>query len=751
MRRGEPALARITSKITSIEQSKSVSELAVNLGSSEDEVPLELSEKIEIPAPEPSTAPKRISEPPAAFSPTSSYDEESQTQTMEEPQNFGWVRAFTIISILIWLTLVSLLCFSVLDISNNASSYSALQWAGIIGMVLGPILLIWVTAYSLNQLARLSAQAHKLADTANSLTQPDQTVIRKSKTLSGAISAQVDQVNEKLSAALGRLATMEDVLNVQTASLAQSNIDATQTTDYISTNLRTQNAALDKISGTFDERMLALSQMITGHTDKLAKATQLAEQKIKEARISVEGATSKINSASDIVRANTVQAASTLSASHADISSLGDIIRERSTELDHVYKKHANDLTAMIEHLRDEQQNLGAVLEERLTKMRDLSLSAQASAESLIDASAAGKDTVEALAKSATLADTAVKARFAEMKDMVRYSNEHAQTISDKAAQRVKDSLELTRKEIGRIEDDMADLQNRISSANLQSLELVPEVEEPRNAPKGKRTRLKIKPVRESIHLTPMPESHTTEEDNINIPEPKIDLDITEENVSKSEVLDIYTDPEIEPETEIYQAEISPPEETLPHTVDDNEAVFRTTLGDHELGKKQGFSLRGLFSGRREERPDASLSIANETPPDPIQMPTPLDDNAMPTSLPEQGNDADILQALGKLGLAPNAVVDDGCIIEAANIRSSSGHEAMSRIVAQRLNSPIMHLSKAMSLDAQLSQNAIRFAGKFDQTIEALSGNREAIRTRLEDEHGRAYLLCDAALNYGRV
>ena len=739
MGQGEPTLARITSKITSIEQTKGVSEIAAELNDLDVTDAIDLTERVEKPAPRPM--------------PTESRPRDHRPRNMPTPQNFGWVRAFAIIAVLIWLVLASILCFSVLGISKNYGGYSALQWAGIIGMLLGPILLIWVTAYSLKQLARLSTQAHMLACVTDNLTQPDETVIRKSKILSAAITKQVDEVDDKLNAALGRLATMEDVLNTQTASLAQSNIDATQTADYISTNLQAQNTALDKISGTFDERMMALSQMITGHTEKLAKATQMAEQKIKEARISVEGATSKINSASDIVRSNTVQAASTLSASHADISSLGNIIKERSVELDNVYKKHANDLTGMIEHLRDEQQNLGAVLEERLTKMRDLSLSAQASAESLIKASAAGKDTVEALAQSATLADTAVKARFAEMKDMVRYSNEHARTISDKAAQRVKDSLELTRKEIGRIEDEMGDLQNRISSANLKSLELVPEAEEasPRETGKRKRTRLKLKPVRESIHLTPMPPTQAAAEENTPT-EPETSPEIIETEISKNDALDLYIEPNIDPHIETKKYEIPAPEIATPHVEpSDTKTVQRMAPRDLELESKQGFSLRSLFGGRNS-KPDASLSIASAAPLQPTQMPTPLADmHTAQTATTSPENGSDILQALGELGLAPNAVVDDGCIIEAANSRVSAGHEAMSRVVAKRLDGPVLHLSKAMSLDANLSQNAIGFAGRFDQTVEALSGNREAIRTCLEDEQGRAYLLCDAALNYGRV
>ncbi len=740
-----PKLAEITSKITSIEQAiTSVKNTDIDTGT-----PLELTN---LAGKETAGSTKNARDARVSAT-TNTREQNNQPKPNHDlahhnnGENFGWIRNVTMIALIFWFCIAAILCFSVMDISNNATNYSGLQWAGIAGLFLGPALMIWVAGYSMKQLARITGHAQELKMAVNSLTQPDQTVIRKSKSMATAIAIQVDDVNDKLNTALGRLATMEDVLNAQTSSLAQSNTDATQTTEKIAVVLQSQTEALDAISGTFDGRMQALSQTISVHTDKLAQATQLAEQKIKEARISVEGATSKINSASDIVRANTLQAASTLSASHADINSLGDVIRERSVELDTVYKKHANDLTAMIEHLRDEQQNLGAVLEERLTKMRDLSLSAQASAESLIEASAAGKDTVEALAQSASLADTAVKARFAEMKDMVRYSNEHAQKISDKAAQRVKDSLELTRMEISRIEHDMSDLQNRIGSVNQKSLELVPDPTPETDLPTAQKkrwTRLKLKPVQDDepvIAFSQKPDGIDNTDSQVEETPSIFDDNIEATTTEPNPTLDTYFEPSHDKNTPDIPVFLNTDTDTG-HI----ETIQRTAPHEGKGRKKPGFTLRNIFGKRGDKNQDDSFSIV--TQPTPIEESTIPHDEAVATSI---ANPDDIIQALGQLGLAPNAVVDDGCIIEAANSRTSMGHEAMSRVVTHRLKGPVEHLVKALTVDPQLSQTAIEFASEFDKSIEAISGNREAIRTRLESELGRSYLLCDAALNHGRV
>lgn len=681
--------------------------------------------------------------------------------------NYSWVKKLTIIAVLLWLLLVAGLLVAVLQIDTNWQTYSALQWTTIVGLVLGPALLIFVAGYALKQLSKISGQAHRLSQTANALSTPEITVISKSKTMAAAISAQVDDVNEKLNAAVGRLSSMEDIIKNQTQALNLANQGARETVDKINASVETQNVTLSSMTTSLDESMESLSKNLTMHTDNLAKSMQIAEQKIKEARISVEGATAKINSASDIVRSNTVQASATLSASHEDIKSLGDIIRLRSEELDVVYKKHAGELTAMIEHLRDEQTSLGASMEQRLVKMRDLSLSAQASAESLSKASKSGKETIEALAAAASLADGAVKTRFAEMRDMVQYSTEHARSISDIAAQRVQDSLELTRKEIIRIEQEMADLQTRIGDKKRKSLELVPDDTpvdnraEPRevSTSKRKRTRLKLKPIidiePEAVQPEPIPKPNMEPKEQTPLVRASLELgdnfiepDMIQQTVEPPEPEPPEPEPQEPVPIDVPNPILAP--EPISEPVDQPTQILHPTdeavrrAAPLEATKKQRTKaksglFRNIFGGRGQAAEPSALDIVGASTPEPLNPnPPPTDDEIL-------------ISDLASLGLSANAVVDEGCIIEATNTRVAIGHEAMSRCVAMRLKNPVEHLVKSIAVDDALSDKAIIFATRFDRTIELLAGNREAIRTRLESEKGRAYLLCDAALNYGRV
>ena len=138
------------------------------------------------------------------------------------------------------------------------------------------------------------------------------------------------------------------------------------------------------------------------------------------------------------------------------------------------------------------------------------------------------------------------------------------------------------------------------------------------------------------------------------------------------------------------------------------------------------------------------LGAFDRSPPPTATIIEPL---TPPSPLQNRISDELIISSLSSLGLAPAAIIDDGCIIEATNTRTSKGASAMSNVVSLRIGGPIRHLQRAMEEDVTLKSNARAYVAQFNAGISAIETNREGIRTRLETDAGRAFLLCDAALN----
>ena len=667
----------------------------------------------------------------------------------------GWMKWAGILSVLIWLGASFAYVYGSFDLGRKLTDLTPIQIAGLILAVLLPAVLLGLFFYTLRQLSIVSAQAHKLGRAAHALTQPDDSVIAKTATMSQAVKTEIDSVDARIDQALARMTGLESVIKEQTDGISHASASTAQTADEVASRLSTQRIALETIAGTFDNRMEMLTSMLNEQSGKLEASTQLAEHKIQEARVSIDGAAEKINAASDVVKGNTVEAASTLTKSHEEIEGLAEMIRARSAELDEVYRKHAQDLTTMIGQLRDEQQDMSISLEERLTKMRDMSLSAKVSAESLTEASQAGKQTVQALAEATRLTDTAVKQRFAEMENMVKFSGEKAESISDRATRRVQDSLAQTRKEIARIENDMVALQTRLNTPQPAKNLPLGEPEQPRPK-KRARIRLKpleedfppVKPPREPIKTAPI-ESAPTEPAPLTLrPTPKTEavfepaptpqqtvqspnedaLELLDEFSLEVEPLDLTADiAPIDPDADIkaFTPEVITPqnEDRLrPAAPPSDEDIVG--FGKKKNKGKPGWRWRDMLGGL--DRPDDVQTTA-----EPMR----------------EISDQRMMASLANLGLTPAAIVDDGCIIEAANTRKTKGAIAMSQAVASRMGDPIRHLNRAMEENPALKTDARAYVTQFKARMSAIENDREAIRTRLESDAGRAFLLCDAALN----
>jgi len=637
---------------------------------------------------------------------------------------------------------------------KGITNYSAGQLGGVAFFLLFPLLLIAVVYWALKNLVGLNHQASRLESAADALMRVDDTVVRRATEMSGVIKREIDTLNSEIDTALTRATTLQDVLESETGKLGETSLAVEDKTQKITERLATEREALWSISNTFDEQMKALTQSLDTHSENLAMSTKTAEQKIQEARLSVENTASKINQTSDLIRSNTVEAATTLTGNQEEILKLSNQLKQRAEELDQLYSKHGQDLNAMIAQLKNEQEVLSHSLEERLSKMRDVALSAQVSAERLTEASEAGRQTVISLSEAAHLSESAIKNRFTEMEEMVKFSNARAESISDKAARRVQDSLSQTRKEIARIESDMLDLQEKMSNAPIASPELKSDAAETRAQSesmqdidteteaelivpeKKSKGTLKFRPVDDDIDTTELPQTEASvskspfvaglrpaqakEEPAPEVPPTEPDFDLTIENGL------------MRPGSEDSSIENDFGQDTS----------IKRTLETENVSKSWWKNLFG--------KPEESTQSKWIEPSPLARAGAAVTSSAavVAAALPTHNGAPDtFLRVISSQGLSPNAIVDNGCIIEAVENRIQAGTKQMSIGVARRLGDPVRLLSSLFEGDPALKNQAVEFAVNFHHNLTPIAANSDSLEDRFGTEDGRLFLMCDAALN----
>jgi len=684
----------------------------------------------------------------SAPAPNYSKPERADTYVNSQAEGSGAVTIIAWICALLWIIAIAVAAWLWAG-ADSLLNKPAPVLAGLTALAIIPALLFVLLGAMAKRVLSAAARSEALIAAADSLTRPDNAAQARVTALAQGIRSQIIGVDAELKAALDRLAGMENVLRGHTEALQGSHLAATRQTGDIAARLSEEREGLKEISSNFDERMGALSRLLSEHSDRLAQATQIAEQKIQEARVSVEGAAAKINASSEIVRENALAATDSLQAGETKISSLGESIKAQAGTLDEINAKHAKDMADLVSRLEEEQSRMRETMDARLESMRDMSLSAKLSAESLNEAGDAGRRTIEALAESASLADNAVRERFKEMEDMVNFSATKAESITDRAAQRVRDSLSLTRLEISRIEDDMRALEQRLTdrSDDFERRETAVDI-----TPKPGRMRsllrfrpadnedpapLSLTPLQDNMPSAPAP-IDTAAQQPLEIPQaqsPSKGGPVTEavsDLVSSGEPQTTAEPPAAMPadaadvpeELHIH----TPPDPVLPIDLPQVPTLSSSRIDPPQLRarkEKSGWSLKSLFGG----------NAAEETP----QV---LQDNFADWD----ERCADMTASLTGQGLSPAAVVEAGTIIEAVNMRVAQGPDAMRKTVAMRLTEPVSHLQGVFSNNPDLRIKAEHFATRFYQVIAEQGRDREAIRGKLETDAGRAFLLCDAAL-----
>jgi len=643
-----------------------------------------------------------------------------------DPPSFRWMGWVIGISIFLWLLISSAVIFGNFDLGLNWNRLSPIQMAGLVLLVLFPAFLIGIAGYAFKQLAKISTQASELSKAALDLSQPDVSVISKTAIMSAAVKQEIESVDSQIDVALSRMRTLESTLKNQTDSISATHNMTDNVAEKVAQSLSAQRVGLESMADIFDERVAGLNQALKSQFESLETASNLSEQKIDEARIGVEGATAKINAAADFLRSQSLDVTSSMVDNNSEIERLGQMTTERANQLEKIYAKYATEITEMIESLRDEQDNLGLSLENRLSSMREVALSAKTSADNLTKASLSGQQTVTALADAARITDSAVKQRFAEMEDMVKYSNAKAESLSQTATRRVQTSLANTRKEIARIENDMASLQSRLDISETRNPQapigaVNPALSQhaaPAKAKAGKtkelkrKGRLRLKPIEEDFQYDDL--------DALN------NLDLKVEDVN-------YEQDIKKPDMDAHLTQFDPEPAQMPPTDPDlhrDKDIRRTTESTPELRGRTRWNWRNLIPGA--ERDNEVANPLTETPENPQSS---------------HGNEQQIIANLSALGLTPTAIVDDGCIIEATNARKAKGSIAMSQATSHRLSEPVTHLREALEVNAEFKSELRAFTRQYQNRLNAIANDREAIRTKLESETGRAFLLCDAALN----
>lgn len=237
--------------------------------------------------------------------------EPTATQTMraaEDPQatpetvktGFSWAGFMGGFAALIWIGGAIGGPISYFGVDGVMSMDPAMQ-AGLIALAFGPALLFWVAASAAGEALKARKLAVELTRMARESRLPTDAAESEAQRLTNTVKHEVENLNDAVAAALGRLAELETAAQRNAAIFTEAVEASRENTQVMSDALRSERDALVELNGDLKGQTEMMAGSIGRQVRLMREASKLVKTEVGEAEAALESHLSAFaNSAQDL-------------------------------------------------------------------------------------------------------------------------------------------------------------------------------------------------------------------------------------------------------------------------------------------------------------------------------------------------------------------------------------------------------------------------------------------------------------------
>ena len=336
-------------------------------------------------------------------------------------QNSVWMVWFGNTLSFLWIgaTIAYAVGFQEPGLLQTIAGLSYTQLGGLALFILVPALLFTMCGMMAREVTRSTTTAELLDHAVRRLSSPASNAEYEVRSLSAAVTGEVERINSALESALARLAAMEEIITHHADTLEQSAGDARDRTEGLLTGLRKERLRLGEVSESLDDKAALIAEAISDQSKMVAAAAELAAAQAGDSERRIRSSIEGLNDASDSIAERGDILADKLGARAVGLRDLSDSLTERTVELDTAYTNHRKRLSDAGEALRKEQEKIAAALDFHRAELDVMATTARGGAEALNEAATSGasafRDAVESAFK-----------RSSDLAGKIRSESEHA-------------------------------------------------------------------------------------------------------------------------------------------------------------------------------------------------------------------------------------------------------------------------------------------------------------------------------------
>jgi hypothetical protein len=356
---------------------------------------------------------------PLAAAPRQAMTAESEirptAQPDERPASRGgfwfvfWGNSFAAL----WTSGVAAFLWAILGVQSieALAQLPIAQLSGLAFIAVCPALFFVMTGLLAREIVRHSNGTSRVEQAIRHLSTPAANAGQEIRTLSDAVTGEVERINTALESALARLAAMEEVISHHAEALDQSAGDARDRTEHMLKDLRKERLRLGEVSESLDDKAALIAAAISDQSKMVAAAAELAASQANENERRLRTSVDSLTDAGAAISDRSDQVAESIDQRASNLRELSNSLKERSENLDAAYVKHRERLSQAGEALRQEQEKIASALDFHRAELETMVSTARGGADALNDATRTGaaaftKSVDSAITRARDLAET---------------------------------------------------------------------------------------------------------------------------------------------------------------------------------------------------------------------------------------------------------------------------------------------------------------------------------------------------------
>lgn len=348
---------------------------------------------------------------------------------------------------------------------------------GFVAAVGFPIAMLWMWAVVGRRAEAMQLIVEDVTTIALKLTQPEDSAAREVMRVGRAVRREVDSLNKGIENALGRVRSLESILDERTAAIERATQDATSRVDFIRNSLRDERERLGELALSLHSEADMIAETVSSRVQMVKAAADSAANDLRSAQGSLDKQIESFKIAANAAAEGSRLASREIEREATRFESSAEAALARAEGLQQRHEKQRAQLLDAVDRLKKEGETIESTLEGQRGNIERLLNMLTVQSSKIDEVATEGGRRVEGLATSFAVRIEQISQTFARETEKAKVAGETANSTLEEAARAVQISAERARlaivtesKEAAKTLDEAATTAAGASSKMNQSL-----------------------------------------------------------------------------------------------------------------------------------------------------------------------------------------------------------------------------------------------------------------------------------------